>query len=55
MAIFVCPECPAEYTSHMAAEQCGEDDRTQDRRNRAWMNRHRRHNATTRDSNDADA
>lgn len=55
MAMFVCPECPAEYTSAMAAEQCGEDDRMQDRRNRAWMSRPRRHSAVIRVDDDTDA
>jgi len=25
--MFKCPECPARYTSELAAEECGEQDR----------------------------
>lgn len=27
---YSCPECTAEYTSHLGAEECGEQDRAAD-------------------------
>lgn len=37
MSGYPCPTCGAEYSSPWAAEVCGDDDREQDRRNKAWM------------------
>lgn len=38
--MFQCDECPAEYTSAMAAAECGETDRVEDARERAWVKAH---------------
>lgn len=35
-----CPECGAEYTSRLAAEECGEFDRTEQQRQREYTRAH---------------
>lgn len=35
--MFACEECTGEYPSPWAAEHCADEDREQDRRNRALM------------------
>lgn len=38
--MYQCDECPAEYTSAMAAAECGETDREDDARERQWLRAH---------------